>query len=145
MKNARSSKPNRTKVFEHLYTTIVGDMCIYCGDPKEEIDHCPPIQWVKILGPDQFDNFYKVPCCLECNRVLGAKDLFKVTERQIFIYEHLRVTEWDLRMQPPHDPDTIDEEYSGRLRDEVRNHVFRQVRAWARFEYAERKANVCQP
>jgi hypothetical protein len=137
-------RKRRTQVYNRLYTKQTGDYCYYCGDLMEHMDHCPPVKWVDQLGPDheafKRSEFVTVPSCAECNYVLGAKDLFTLKERVTFIYHHLEITQWKLRMQEPHDPDTVQEEFSGRLREEVKNHIFQQVRAWKRFEFAKRKA-----
>jgi hypothetical protein len=139
-------KKQRTKVHEHLYEKRSGDVCYYCGDPFEHGDHCPPIKWVRQLGPDHpafaDSEWAVVPSCAECNYLLGAKDLFTLGERIRFVYHHLQVNEWNLRMQEPESIEQINENYTGRLREEMKAHALRKYRAWLRFEYAERKAHA---
>lgn len=133
----------RTRVFESLYKHKKGDTCTYCGEPAEEKDHAPPIKWMKLKQPAFFKErkipLLVVPSCFECNRTLGGKELFTIEERQLFIYQHLAVNEYDLRMQEPHSMQER-KEFSGRLREEIRAHLFQQVRAWRRYEFAQKKA-----
>lgn len=107
------------------------------------MDHSPPLHWVGLLQPEFFKErkipFKLYPACTDCNYILGAKRLFTYKERVKYIYEYLSVNEYDLRMT---DPISMEErqEYSGRLREEIRAQVYRQLRAWERFEFAQKKA-----
>lgn len=57
--------------------------CTYCGAPADTVDHVTPISYnytarsknAKHMGGE------RVPCCRECNGLLGAKALFSVPER----------------------------------------------------------------
>lgn len=56
--------------------------CTYCGETATTVDHVPPIL-LKNEVPEK-DRFC-VAACLECNTTLGAKRLFDVLDRQIWL------------------------------------------------------------
>ena len=48
--------------------------CFYCGTPADTFDHQPPLSRVhdyEALGLVN-ESYVKVPCCRECNSMLGA-------------------------------------------------------------------------
>jgi len=53
-------------------------VCAYCGDPRECLDHVPPLSYAaNHLDIDKFlragGKFLLFPSCFECNGLLGAK------------------------------------------------------------------------
>jgi len=77
--------------FHHLFSTM---KCIYCGQPKQHIDHTPPLSWVDANGSDYFIKnqipFYKVPSCKDCNVILGDKPFFTIRQRKGYVAATLR-------------------------------------------------------
>lgn len=73
------------------------DFCAYCGAPAGTVDHVPPR-----TAAGNGAKHWLVPCCSECNSLLGARPLYTVEERQHFLagairrrYEKvLRVPRW---------------------------------------------------
>lgn len=57
--------------------------CVYCGAAGETIDHVTPISFNYTRRPSNAParSGERVPCCRECNSLLGAKALFSVPER----------------------------------------------------------------
>ena len=78
-------KYNRKKAeqrFEHVYETVAGDKCIYCGMPSDgEYDHQPPVYILHRFADgglvtkkairEQFGQCKLVPCCRVCNMGWG--------------------------------------------------------------------------
>ena len=62
--------------------------CRYCGLAADGVDHIPPQsarERIKELGmSDRFPDV-EVPCCGECNSLLGARALWTVGRRKRFI------------------------------------------------------------
>jgi hypothetical protein len=68
-----------------------GYTCIYCACPAETLDHVPPLSWVETFGLEALRRsqipLSTVPCCSECNRLLGARKLITVMDRLEFLEE----------------------------------------------------------
>lgn len=66
---------------------------MYCGDFRECLDHVPPLHVVDLVTPkvlrENNVEFMKVPCCTDCNDILGSKHLATLSERINFIYNKL--------------------------------------------------------
>ncbi len=56
--------------------------CVYCGVVATSVDHIPPILLRNAVAENER---YCVPACLECNSALGAKRLFALLDRQIYM------------------------------------------------------------
>lgn len=57
--------------------------CFYCGEMASSIDHVPPISRVsdyESFGLDE-EVYIKVPCCRECNGLLGSSLQESVEDR----------------------------------------------------------------
>lgn len=94
--------------------------CAYCGVPATSTDHVPPRsarQRIVDLGLCNQFKFQEVPCCAECNSVLGARALWTVTQRKRFIKAYLKRKYRKYINMPSWDgePDTV----KGRLRSYV--------------------------
>lgn len=77
------SRYKAEKRFAHVYKTVVGDRCIYCGMPNDgKYDHQPPVYVLHRFADgglvtknairEEFDQCNLVPCCTICNMGLGA-------------------------------------------------------------------------
>ena len=64
--------------------------CAYCGDLRELLDHCPPLHLVDKLTIKQVRKLdipmILVPCCSQCNRMLGGRHLPRYEDRLAFLY-----------------------------------------------------------
>lgn len=86
MKN--SERIRLYKTYNSLYTRHYieeGYVCIYCNSPAETLDHSPPLSWIEPFGVSAFRKasipLVTVPCCKECNNLLGDRKLLTVEER----------------------------------------------------------------
>lgn len=68
--------------------------CFYCGEPSIGVDHIPPLVIVSKLGYDECvklgAEFVLVPCCSECNSILGDLFLLNHIEREQHIRSELK-------------------------------------------------------
>lgn len=91
---------------------IVGDCCVYCGDPANSRDHFPPAS-VTYRG-------WLLPSCKECNSVAGDREPYDLIKRQQLVMKRLgrklarRKGEWR--------NSEIEQELIGNLRRMVRLH-----------------------
>ena len=91
-------------LYERLYTEE-GFECFYCASPADTIDHSPPLSWIEPYGLKAFKEaeipLATIPCCSECNTLLGDKKLFTAEDRLIYLlskYSKLRskLVNWTL-------------------------------------------------
>lgn len=80
--------------------------CTYCGTTATTVDHVPPIL-LKNEVPHQ--HRFCVPACVECNSTLGAKRLFTVLDRQIWIRLRYKEKYAKLLAVPDRTPEELDE------------------------------------
>lgn len=114
----------------------VGDPCAYCGIRSTGVDHVPPISFVAKL--DEFvwkrENLFTVPCCHQCNSILGDELLFKLEERRSHVKSRLR----NLKRQTLSIPDWTLMELNGLSNDMaqvVRAGLLRREELKLRLEY----------
>ena len=86
MKNSERNRLYRT--YNTLYTRHYieeGYICIYCNSPADTLDHVPPLSWIEPFGLETFRSsgipLSTVPCCRECNSLLGDRKLLTVQDR----------------------------------------------------------------
>lgn len=82
------------EVYDSLYEIKVFNdrcSCVYCGAPRECLDHVPPISFLESISTKKLAeleiDLIKVPCCNKCNSYLGAKRFVTIYERLIYLYE----------------------------------------------------------
>lgn len=67
------------------------DTCWYCGDPRETLDHVPPLAIVMDMELSVLARkgikLCLVPSCRSCNQILGKKALLTPAERVAHLYE----------------------------------------------------------
>lgn len=96
---------------EERYSIINGERdtlyykCVYCGDPADCRDHVPPLSRVDdyhAIGLIR-EQYIKVPCCAECNRLASDSLQDNILDRVEHIknklarkYVRRLHTEWDL-------------------------------------------------
>lgn len=82
-KNANYNRAAAERRFAHVYETVEGDHCVYCGMPSDgKHDHQPPVYVLHRFANgrmvtkrqirEAFGTCRLVPCCTICNRGLGA-------------------------------------------------------------------------
>lgn len=67
--------------------------CHYCGMIATGIDHVPPLAIRAAFVDNGLITRWQikdVPCCKECNSVLGANAPFSLTERRHLVKQYLR-------------------------------------------------------
>ena len=76
------------KQYGQIYSKFEGaktQECWYCKQPKECVDHCPPLSSLSFLDVHKFrehgGNFVLIPSCMSCNSLLGERKLFTPNER----------------------------------------------------------------
>ena len=81
-------------IYESLYVSYgrVYDDCVYCGLPATSMDHVPPITNCSSFSKKALDynNFFKVPSCTQCNSTLNDRVLYSILERLDFVKKYLR-------------------------------------------------------
>lgn len=91
-------KHDRTQ-HEHLYQRFGGRrhehgylLCFYCGMPADTFDHHPPLSRVDdFLALSMLhERFIKVPCCSECNNLLGSSLTYGLIGREALLKSMLR-------------------------------------------------------
>jgi hypothetical protein len=74
--------------YERLYTEE-GFECFYCAAPADTLDHSPPLAWLEPYGIKAFKEseipLALIPCCSECNGLLGDRKLFTAEDRLTFL------------------------------------------------------------
>jgi hypothetical protein len=78
---------------EYVRRSAVEGQCFYCGVVADTEDHVPPRTVRPILLAEGLADrypFIEVPCCRECNSVLGARCVWTLPERKRFIKKALR-------------------------------------------------------
>lgn len=76
--------------YAHLYQNVPSErspkgwaLCVYCGDPADQIDHVPPLSRVegyRALQPAR-EYYLRVKCCGACNRTLGDSLQLNISDR----------------------------------------------------------------
>lgn len=111
--------------------------CFYCGDPADTMDHQPPIS--RINGYRQLGlmhEFYvKVPCCRECNSLLGNTLTEDLIERDLLAKEKItKKYKRDLAL-PLWDENEVNE-LGRNLREGIKNTRLRKEWIEERLDYS---------
>ena len=92
MAKSNSKRQELHKLHNHKYTrhyTNEGYYCFYCNDPAECLDHVPPLSLIDNMPYKERKRFgipaALVPCCDECNRILGDRVLVNVEDRLLYL------------------------------------------------------------
>lgn len=97
-KMAKKHRNVLLKTYGHLYERHFSSRpgCFYCGDLAGTIDHCPPISFCEIKNQEWFIEkrikFYKVVCCIDCNKKLADRQLLTLFDRAEYILKRLEIT-----------------------------------------------------
>jgi hypothetical protein len=91
----------------YRYVGNLGDPCSYCGVESSGWDHVPPLREIDGMRDAGVDFFIydlrKIPCCRECNAMLGDTHLHNIRDRRRYILKRLmkryakflRIPHWD--------------------------------------------------
>lgn len=111
------------RLFEHLYESHGrrGDSCVYCGVLADTMDHVPPISWCQSFDKKVLEthNFFKVPCCNECNNFLNNMPLFSVRERLKEVRKRIKKKYKKVLSMPKWDEEEL-QELSKEFADHIR-------------------------
>lgn len=96
------------KIYGHLYKRhfiTEGYKCFYCGETGQCLDHVPALTTLEGLPKDYMKRnkipYSLLPCCFECNKILGDRNIINVLDRLLYLesyYEaHLKKqkSKWD--------------------------------------------------
>lgn len=94
MKKSNKERKKREQKLSGIYKRMpyvnLGK-CYYCNDPRETLDHVPPLKYACDMDIDKFVTdggvLLLVPSCKECNSFLSSKPLFTIPERVVYLYE----------------------------------------------------------
>ena len=133
IQSRRAVRQNRFDCY-YIETGRIGDSCRYCGVVSCGYDHIPPIAHIERLSDvtdiDQI-NCRKVPCCKQCNLILGAVLLLTVPERRSHVRTSLRKKYRALLRMPYWDEEEL---------AELDNDLANQIRQWSSFaEYIKKR------
>lgn len=99
------------------------DPCYYCGIPADTVDHVLPRTIEDRLDEVELGNpirTYTVPCCRECNTLLGAKWYPTLTARKLALKKKLRKRYRKFLEAPSWEPEEMVE-----LGETLRSHISR--------------------
>lgn len=93
-----SHYPDRTRtsmgnpvgfIYRRMQTALGEHTCAYCGMPSDEFDHVLPIKFASAF-PQSSEGFVIVPCCGECNSLLGSTPFHSFSEKREYLQGLLR-------------------------------------------------------
>lgn len=104
--------------------------CFYCGDLADSRDHITPHS--ALVEPNRlFDGRETVPCCRECNSLLGDHEPHNLPRRIQYLIAAM-IRKYDLDIMIPEWADVELEELGYSLRSAVRGKMRRRQRALER-------------
>ncbi len=114
----RNNRVGRFKQYHGTYKPIVVNSreCWYCGEPADTKDHCPPL--AAIGDGVRTDARWLIPCCSECNSLLGARSHTNPVMRRDAARNLIR-TRYRRILQTPEWTDAEIKELDGRLKRTV--------------------------
>ena len=65
--------------------------CIYCGEAAQCFDHVIPRSYLSVAKRTGKEPGFKVPSCIQCNSILGARIFRNLVERKEFVHKRLFV------------------------------------------------------
>lgn len=103
----RYDRRKAEKRFAHVYESLAGDRCVYCGMPSDgKVDHQPPVYVLHRFANgglvtkkqirDAYGQCKLVPCCTICNMGLGAFHGDSDRDRRLEIVNWFLAEEGDL-------------------------------------------------
>ena len=100
MKSTKKRALNkRIHDFKYIRIHSIGNLCVYCGEWAEVLDHVPPISAAHLYKAGHI----KVPACKSCNKFLSGAIILSIKDRKKYIIEKilkkrkksLRIPNWE--------------------------------------------------
>ena len=111
--------------------------CTYCGEPSDSMDHVVPVSVDETSRKNaKWSRKHVVPCCRECNNLLGSVYLLTVWERAGFIEGKLSNRYKKVLNCPAWDPEDL-EELSYKLRKDIETTIEARRVTLCRVQHAE--------
>lgn len=108
--------------------------CTYCGDtPAEDLDHVIPVAYT---NNRTYTKDLVVPCCKECNGLLGSKSYMTIGDRAGYLAKAYRKKYAKVLKYPTWTQEELDE-LNGRLRQNVQQGQLLKALTQMRIEYCE--------
>lgn len=140
MAKHKKHRQKAVRIYDGLYTLMRHDpenpfSCFYCGEPASGVDHQPPISRVSDYQSIQLKReiYLKVPCCEECNNLVGEELTIDLLERERFV-KHKLDKKYRKLADSPYWTEKELAQLKGRLKEHIENHV-------NRLEWLERRIN----
>jgi hypothetical protein len=100
----KSERKKLLSLYGHLYERhyeVDPNVCFYCGDTREVLDHRPPLAVLDDIGSERMRSleipFVLIPCCTGCNSCLGSKAFLTAQEATSHMVKKLE-KDYDARM-----------------------------------------------
>lgn len=127
----------------YTYVGIYGhDVCVYCGELADTIDHLLCVSYVANLlsinvhAVDRVrSSCIKVPACVECNSLLGDFIAYTLEDKRAELKKRLRVKYKRLLNGKPWTQDEIDDGHKGRLRQYLQGNKNKRGRVELRLQF----------
>ena len=112
--------------------------CAYCQESAYTLDHVIPHTYVakNSKQPRTYSKSEVVPCCKECNNLLGSNLYFTIAERAGYLYTTYKKRYKKLLSMPEWDEDDI-EELKNKLKKYVKASLKEKKRVQIRIDYCQ--------
>lgn len=134
MGNWVRNRQNLERRFHHLYAPLPyakRTVCWYCGDAADTRDHCPSLLTLYEMGADTMRRnsveLLLIPCCRECNSLLGAAPVLLPDKRGFWCNEKIQRRYFKTLNAKTFDEYDL-EEFTGRLKQSIEAHII--VKSW---------------
>ena len=111
--------------------------CTYCGEPSDTMDHVVPVSVNDVSREKaKWSRKHVVPCCRECNSLLGSLYLLTVWERAGYIETKLESRYKKILNTPEWDPEDLSE-LGYKLRKDIQEKLEAKRVTLCRVQHAE--------
>ena len=111
--------------------------CTYCGEPSDTSDHVVPVSVAEVSRDRaKWTRKHVVPCCRECNNLLGNVYLLTVWQRAGYLVEKLETRYKKILKTAEWDPEDL-EELSYKLRKDIQTQLEAKKVTLCRIQHAE--------
>jgi hypothetical protein len=112
--------------------------CTYCKESADTLDHVIPHTYVakNSKQPRTYSKAEVVPCCRECNNLLGPDLYFTIAERADYLYTTYKKRYKKLLSIPQWDKDDIGE-LNNKLKKYVKASLKEKKRVQTRIDYCQ--------
>ena len=111
--------------------------CTYCGEPCDTMDHVVPVSVSEVSRKTaKWTEEHVVPCCRECNTLLGNSYILTVWERASFIEKKLENRYKKILACPEWDEEDL-KEMAYKFRKRIKNDLDAKRVTLCRVQHAE--------